>query len=124
MTLHRNRPYRPSRRRPRPRTGGAGRDPTRRPMLFAGIAAGVLAWAGSAAAGPAVIAASRVEAFSAPSQQSSVVSELGQGAPVCVLDRTNYPGVLLHRQGWLAIRLPGGVGYVPVETVDLAAPAP
>lgn len=93
-------------------------------MLIAGIAAGVLTWAGSASAGPAVIAASRVEALSAPSQESSVVSELGQGAPVCVLDQTNYAGVLLHRVGWLAIRLPGGVGYVPVETVDLAAPAP
>jgi hypothetical protein len=95
-----------------------------RPTLIAGIAAAVLTWAGSASAGPAAIAASRVEAFSAPSRQSSVVSELGQGAPVCVLDQTNYPGVLLHRQGWLAIRLPGGVGYVPVETIDLAAPAP
>jgi hypothetical protein len=71
-----------------------------------------------------VITASRVEAYSAPSPEASVVSELGQGAPICVLDQTNYPGSLLHRAGWLAIRLPGGVGYVPVETVDLAAPAP
>ncbi|HEX7839400.1 MAG TPA: hypothetical protein VF469_18105 [Kofleriaceae bacterium] len=79
------------------------------------------AWVGSASAGPAVIAAPRVEAFSAPSRDASVVSELGHGAPVCVLDATNYPGVLLHRMGWLAIRLPGGVGYVPIEAVDLAA---
>lgn len=93
-------------------------------MLVAGLAAGVVAWVGPAWAGPAVITASRVEAYSAPSPEASVVSELGQGAPVCVLDRTNYSGSLLHRVGWLAIRLPGGVGYVPVETVDLAAPAP
>jgi hypothetical protein len=93
-------------------------------MLVAGVAAGVVAWAGSASAGPAVITAARVEALSAPSREASVVSELGQGAPVCVLDRSNYPGVVLDRAGWLAIRLPGGVGYVPVETVDLAAPAP
>lgn len=78
-------------------------------------------WVGSASAGPAVIAAPRIEAFSAPSRDASVVSELGHGAPVCVLDVTNYPGVLLHRMGWLAIRLPGGVGYVPIEAVDLAA---
>jgi hypothetical protein len=71
-----------------------------------------------------VITASRVEALSAPSPESSVVSELGQGAPVCVLDETNHTGALLHKAGWLAIRLPGGVGYVPAETVDLAAPAP
>lgn len=93
-------------------------------MLVAGVAAGLVAWAGSASAGPAVIAAGRVEAFSAPSREASVVSELGQGAPVCVLDRSNDSGVLLDRAGWLAIRLPGGVGYVPAETVDLAAPAP
>lgn len=93
-------------------------------MLVVGVAAGLVAWAGSASAGPAVIAAARVEALSAPSREASVVSELGQGAPVCVLDRSNYSGVLLDRAGWLAIRLPGGVGYVPVETVDLAEPAP
>jgi len=93
-------------------------------MLVAGIAAGVVAWAGSASAGPAVITASHVEAFSAPSREAGVMSELGQGAPVCVLDPTNHAGMLLRRVGWLAIRLPGGVGYVPVETVDLAAPAP
>lgn len=83
-----------------------------------------MAWAGLASAGPAVITASRVEAYSAPSREASVVSELGEGAPICVLDQTNYSGSLLHQAGWLAIRLPGGVGYVPVEMVDLAAPAP
>jgi hypothetical protein len=93
-------------------------------MLVAGIAAGVVTWAAPASAGPAVITASRVEAYSAPSPEASVVSELGQGAPVCVLDETNHSGSLLHRVGWLAIRLPGGVGYVPAEAVNLAAPAP
>jgi hypothetical protein len=93
-------------------------------MLVAGVAAGLVAWAGSASAGPAVIAAPHTEAFSAPSREASVVSELGQGAPVCVLDRSNFSGVLLDRAGWLAIRLPGGVGYVPAETVDVAAPGP
>ena len=53
-----------------------------------------------------MITASRVEAYAAPSPEASVVSELGQGAPVCVLDRTNYAGSLLHRVGWLAIRRP------------------
>jgi hypothetical protein len=86
--------------------------------------AGVVAWAGPAAAGPAVIAAAHVEAYAAPSQEASVMSELGQGAPVCVLDRNNYTGTLLDRTGWLAIRLPGGVGYVPAENIDLTAPAP
>lgn len=71
-----------------------------------------------------MIVAARVEAFTAPSKAASVVSELGHGAPVCVLDETNYAGVLLHRPGWLAIRLPSGIGYVPVEAVDLPAPAP
>ena len=76
------------------------------------------------AAEPAVIAAIRVEVFAAPSKEASVISELGRGAPICVLDNTNYPGVLNHRLGWLAIRLPGGVGYVPIEDVDLKSPAP
>lgn len=92
--------------------------------IAAGIAAGIVAWAGSAWAGPAVITASRVEALSAPSPEASVVSEFGQGAPICVLDKTNYSGLLLHRAGWLAIRLSSGVGYVPAQAVDLTAPAP
>jgi hypothetical protein len=93
-------------------------------MRVAAVLACFVSWMSSASAGPGVIVASRVEAFTAPSKDASVVSELGHGAPVCVLDATNYPGVLLHRLGWLAIRLTGGVGYVPVEAVDLAAPAP
>jgi hypothetical protein len=80
-------------------------------------------WMSSASAGPGVIVASRVEAFDAPSRAASVVSTLGRGAPVCILDEANYPGVLHRRPGWFAIRLPGGVGYVPMEAVDLAAPA-
>jgi len=88
------------------------------------VLAGLAAWAGPAWAGPGVIVAARVEAFAAPSREASVAAELGRGAQVCVLDRTNHDGVLIQRLGWLAIRLPGGVGYVPVETIDVAAPAP
>lgn len=88
------------------------------------ILAGLVLWAGSAWAGPGVIIEDRVEAFVAPSREASVAAEFGRGAPVCVLDETNHDGVLIRRPGWLAIRLPGGVGYVPVEAVDLAAPAP
>ena len=77
----------------------------------------------AASAGPGVIAASRVEALDGPSNAASVVLELMRGAPVCVLDDVNYPRVVQRRLGWLAIRLPRGVGYVPAEAVDLAAPA-
>jgi hypothetical protein len=93
-------------------------------MHLAVVLACSASWMSSASAGPAVIVASRVEALAAPSRDAGVVSELGHGAPVCVLDETNYPGVLLPGPGWLAIRLPGGVGYVPVEAVDVAVPAP
>jgi len=84
----------------------------------------LVGWLGSASAGPGVIVASRVEAFTAPSSEADVASQLGHGAPVCILDESNYPGILLHRVGWLAIRLPGGVGYVPAEAVALTGPAP
>jgi len=95
------------------------------PLLrIAAVLAGLVSWMGSASAGPGVIVPSRAEAFTAPSWDASVTAELGRGAQICVLDKTNYPGVLLHRLGWLAVRLPGGVGYVPAEAVDLAAPAP
>jgi hypothetical protein len=96
-----------------------------RPLLrIAAVLAGLVPWMGSASAGPGVIVPSRAEAFTAPSWDASVAAELGRGAQICVLDKTNYPGVLLHRLGWLAVRLRGGVGYVPVEAVDLTAPAP
>jgi hypothetical protein len=84
----------------------------------------LVGWLGSASAGPGVIVASRVEAFTAPSSEADVASQLGHGAPVCILDESNYPGSLLHRVGWLAIRLPGGVGYVRAAAVALTAPAP
>jgi hypothetical protein len=84
----------------------------------------LVGWLGSASAGPGVIVASRVEAFTAPSSEADVASQLGHGAPVCILDESNYPGILLHRVGWLAIRLPGGVGYVRAEAVDLTVPVP
>lgn len=100
----------------------AARRVTARLALLACVLAG--AWPGSASAAPGVIKAPRVEAFSAPSTEAEVVSELGQGAPVCVLDATSDQGIVLRRPGWLAIRLPGGVGYVPADAVDVAAPAP
>jgi hypothetical protein len=72
------------------------------------------------------IVAPRVEALDAPSEAASVVSEMGRGAAVCVLDEANYAGVVHRRPGWLAIRLPGssGVGYVRIEAIDLAAASP
>jgi hypothetical protein len=90
-------------------------------MRAAAVLVGLVSWGSSAAAGPGMVVASRAEVFSAPSDAASVVSELGHGAEVCVLDETNYGGVLHRRPGWLAIRLPGGVGYVPVETIDTTA---
>jgi hypothetical protein len=80
-------------------------------------------WASSAAAGPARIIAPGVDAFNAPSRASAVVSKLEGGAQVCVLDASNHAGILLRRPGWIAIRVPGGVGYVPIEAVDTSAPA-
>jgi len=91
-------------------------------MRVAALLACFVWWVSAASAGPAVIVAPRVKAFDAPSNAAGVVSELRHGAPICVLDKTNYPGILHRRPGWLAIRLPGGVGYVPVEAVDLTAP--
>jgi hypothetical protein len=88
------------------------------------VLAGLASWAGSVWAGPGVIVENSVEAFVAPSTEASVAAQLGRGAPVCVLDASNHPGALLRRTGWLAIRLPSGVGYVPVDAVDLAAAAP
>lgn len=81
--------------------------------------------AGSALAGAGEIVPSRVEAFSAPSSAAGVVAVLEHGAQVCVLDKTNYAGLLYQRPGWVAIRVSGGVAYVPVEAVaavDSATP--
>jgi len=103
---------------PRSRIAGS------RSLLVGTVLVCLALWVRPAAAGPGVIVASRVEAFTAPSSEASVAAQFGQGAPICVLDETIYSGLLLHRVGWLAIRLPGGVGYVPVETVDVTAAAP
>lgn len=80
-------------------------------------------WASSAAAEPARITAPGVDVFGAPSKASVVVSKLEGGAQVCVLDASNYAGILHRRPGWIAIRLRGGVGYVPIEAVDSSVPA-
>src|ERR1043166_2034936 len=61
------------------------------------VVACLASWARSAAAGPGVIVAPRVEAFAAPSSEASVAAELGQGAQICVLDETNASDLLLHR---------------------------
>lgn len=95
---------------------------TRLPNLV--VLAGLVSWTRLAWAGPGVIVEDRVEAFAAPSREASVAASLGRGAQVCVLDAANYTGVVMHRPSWLAIRLPGGVAYVPIEAVDLSAPAP
>jgi hypothetical protein len=80
-------------------------------------------WVSSASAGPGAIVASRADVLEAPSEAASVVSELGHGAAVCVLDGASYPRGVRHRPGWLAIRIPGsgGVGYVRIEAIGLAA---
>jgi hypothetical protein len=82
-------------------------------------------WVGSASAGPGVIVASRAEVLEAPSEAASLISEIGRGGAVCVLDESNYAGVVHHRPGWVAIRIPGigGVGYVRIEAVALASTA-
>lgn len=75
------------------------------------------------ASGPGVIVAPRAEVLEAPSEGARVVSAVGQGAAVCVLDESSDAGVVRHRSGWLAIRVPGsgGVGYVRVDDIG---PAP
>jgi hypothetical protein len=78
---------------------------------------------GSALAGVGEIAPSRVEAFSAPSSAAGVAAVFEHGAQVCILDNTNYAGLLYHRLGWVAIRVPGGVAYLPAEVVAAVDPA-
>jgi hypothetical protein len=75
------------------------------------------------ASGPGVIVASRADVLEAPSEAARVVSAIGHGAAVCVLDESSDAGVVRHRPGWLAIRVPGsgGVGYVRVDDIG---PAP
>jgi hypothetical protein len=73
--------------------------------------------ASSALAGEGEVVPSRVEAFSAPSSAAGVVAVFEHGAQVCVLDKTNFAGLLYQRLGWVAIRVSGGVAYVPVEAV-------
>ncbi|HEX7839209.1 MAG TPA: hypothetical protein VF469_17145 [Kofleriaceae bacterium] len=99
-----------------------GRGQVTRAFVPAALMCAAL-WASSAAAGPARITAPGVDAFDAPSKASVVVSKLEGGAQVCVLDASNYAGILHRRQGWIAIRVPGGVGYVPIEAVDSSVPA-
>ena len=77
---------------------------------------------GSALAGVGEIAPSRVEAFSAPSSAAGVVAVFEHGAQVCILDKTNYAGLLYHRLGWVAIRVPGGVAYLPAEALASVDP--
>lgn len=88
-------------------TDGTGPS-LRRGMRVAAVLVSFVLWASPASAGPGIIVASRVEAFDAPSESGSVVSELGHGAAVLVLDEETYDGVVHRRPGWLAIRLPGG----------------
>jgi hypothetical protein len=78
--------------------------------------------AGSALAGAGEIVPSRVEAFSAPSSAAGVVAVFEHGAQVCVLDKTNFTGLLYQRFGWVAIRVSGGVAYVLVEAVAAIDP--
>lgn len=85
---------------------------------------GPVFWVRLTWAGPGVIVESRVEAFAAPSREARVAAQFGRGAQICVLDQGNYAGALMHRPGWLAVRVPEGVGYIPIEAIDLSAPAP
>jgi len=78
---------------------------------------------GSALAGAGEIVPSRVDAFNAPSSAASIVAVLEHGAQVCILDKTNYAGLLYRRFGWVAIRVSGGVAYLPVEVVSAVDPA-
>jgi hypothetical protein len=99
-----------------------GRGQVTRAFVPAAVMCAAL-WASSAAAEPARITAPGVDAFDAPSKASVVVSKLEGGAQVCVLDASNYAGTLHRRHGWIAIRVPGGVGYVPIEAIDSSVPA-
>ncbi|HEX2690515.1 MAG TPA: hypothetical protein VHN14_28060 [Kofleriaceae bacterium] len=80
-------------------------------------------WVSSASAGPGVIVASRANVLEAPSEAARVVFVIGHGAAVCVLDESDYTGVVHHRPGWLALRIrgSGGVGYVRTEAIGPVA---
>ena len=84
-----------------------------------------VAWGSVASAAPGVIVAAQVEAHRAPAEDADVVSALGHGATVCLVDEASEPGAAKPAPGWLAIHLPGagGVAYVPAEAVDLTAAA-
>jgi len=92
-------------------------------LRSAAVLAAFALWVSSASAGPGVVVASRVDVFEAPSEAASMVSEIGHGGAVCVLDESNYAGIVHHRLGWLAIRIPGrgGVGYVRIEAIGPVA---
>jgi hypothetical protein len=83
--------------------------------------AGVVLGTSVASAGPGVIVAARVDAFTSPSQEAAVAQQLRRGARVCVLDEASYDGILFQRPGWLAIRIPSGVGYVAAQAVEQPA---
>jgi len=80
-------------------------------------------WVSSASAGPGVIITSRADVREAPSEAARLAFVIGHGAAVCVLDESNYTGVVHHRPGWLALRIRGseGVGYVRTEAIGPAA---
>jgi hypothetical protein len=92
-------------------------------MRGAAALAAFALWVSSASAGPGVIVTSRADVLEAPSEAARVVVVIGHGAAVCVLDESNYAGVVHHRPGWLALRVhgSGGVGYVRTEAIGPAA---
>jgi hypothetical protein len=82
-----------------------------------------VAWMHAVVAAPGVIVVPRAEVFAAPSETAAVVSELGSGAAICVVDETSEVGGPHMVPGWLPVRLPGrgDVGYVRSEAIDLNA---
>ena len=91
-------------------------------MRVAVLLVSCVIWVPLASAAPGVIAVPRVEVYLAPSEVANVDSALVSGDPICVIDKQD--DVSGEHPGWLAIRRPGGIGYVRSEAVDLAVTSP
>jgi hypothetical protein len=91
-------------------------------MRIAACLVSFVVWVRVASAAPGVIAAPRVEVHLAPSEIANVDYQLVSGVPVCVVDRQDDASG--DHPGWLAIRRPGGIGFVRSEAVDLTVTSP
>jgi hypothetical protein len=77
---------------------------------------------GLVSAAPGVVVVPRVAVYLAPSEAATVDYQLVSGDPICVVDKQDDASG--EHPGWLAIRRPGGIGFVRTEAVDLAVASP